>query len=97
MAKRSNISSEDVESKLEEDQVNFSETVEDSPEEVWLVNLIDRIWKVKGPATGQQYVFSGAGAKVLVDKADADILITRQQRSCCGTNATTIMFEIVGE
>lgn len=65
------------------------ETEQDElPIHVYLILNKDVRLKILGPVTGTQYFFKGAGARVSVDKRDADILIQKQRPnpdSCCGT------------
>lgn len=97
MAKRSNVKSEDYSTELEEEIATLEEeqvNSEDQPSEVWLTLMVDSIVKTKGPVTGRSYVFSGAGSRILVDYEDAILMIERKRKSCCGSAAQTVFFEI---
>lgn len=52
------------------------------PSTVHLTLLRDIVLKVKGPVTGDEYVFNGAGSSVEVDNEDADILIQKRRKHC---------------
>ena len=92
MAKRSAAKrhSEWVEDKLDPLEQEHPKAVkEPEPETVLLVLLKNVNLKTKGPITGREYVFPGGGAKVNVDKRDAEEMLKRgSHKSCCGSRGS---------
>ena len=67
-------------------------------ERVCLVLLKNVKLNIKGPVTGDLYVFSGAGAEVYVDKRDAEMMKDKiSGAGCCegsGIGQPTPYFEV---
>lgn len=78
-----------------EQEVNFSDDAE-SPEEVsevLVISLIDG--KVTTSVNGHEYVFGKAGSILLIPLEDAQILVEKRKRSCCGSSTISNMFQII--
>lgn len=64
---------------------------------VKLILLKDFRLKTRGEVTGQEYIFSGAGAVVEINKYDAEIMLRKEQnKSCCGTISSPV-FQLYSE
>lgn len=64
-------------------------------ERVDIVNLTEAIVKFTGTASGEQYIFNGAGAVVSVNILDKDELINKKRgKSCCGGQSGTSVFQL---
>ena len=62
-----------------------------------LVLLKDLTLIVRGPVSGNEYRFHGAGSIVDVDERDVDALLKKDsRRSCCGSDVPTPYFSLVG-
>ena len=64
-------------------------------ETVDLVLQRDLKLKIKGPVSGKQYLFAGAGAVVPVNKEDVDKMLEKSGGMCCegsGVNAPQSYF-----
>ena len=67
------------------------------PETVKIQCMIDAKVKLIGTATGNTYIFSGAGSVVEVALADKDEILNKKRgRSCCGkgNNSLFTLFEV---
>lgn len=71
------------------------EALEVTVPEVGLVNLISSHVNCTGPATGRLYIFPQAGAEVKVDVRDAEILLKKRGKGCCG-GSDYPLFELAG-
>ncbi len=60
-----------------------------SSETVQLVLQRNLKLKYKGPVTGKEYFFSGAGAIVDVDKEDANVMLEKRGGTCCEGSGST--------
>jgi len=63
--------------------------VKQSSETVQLVLQRNLKLKYKGPVTGKEYVFAGAGAIVDVDEKDAEIMLEKRGGTCCEGSGST--------
>lgn len=100
MAKRSAVQHENElaveELAVELEEVNSEEEVSDETI-VSVVSLTDGTKKVTGAVTGNLYVFNGAGSIVPMVLEDAQKLIEKRNRSCCGSGIVSKIFEIIEE
>jgi len=90
MESRSSYGSSSERVKVSEEKVEEKEVVKkQSSETVQLVLQRNLKLKYKGPVTGKDYFFSGAGAIVDVDKEDADIMLEKRGGTCCEGSGST--------
>jgi|32_taG_2_1085360.scaffolds.fasta_scaffold142281_2 hypothetical protein len=81
-SERVKVSEEKVEEKPKVVKKQSSETVQ-------LVLQRNLKLKYKGPVSGKEYFFSGAGAIVDVDEEDADIMLQKRGGTCCEGSGST--------
>lgn len=73
----------------EEEKKEEPKVVKQSSQTVQLVLQRNLKLKYKGPVTGKEYVFSGAGAIVDVDEKDAEIMLQKRGGTCCEGSGST--------
>ena len=71
--------------------VEVQEPTVNSDSEVVLVLLENKILRITGPS-GREYLFSGAGASLPVNREDANKFLSIKRQSCC-TGLTGALFQ----
>ena len=93
MAKRSIV-------ERQSDVIGDEGLVENETPAVEFVRLVltkNVILKIKGPVTGIEYIFNGAGSENFVNEMDAIIMLTKRNgQPCCSGSVATPYFEKVG-
>lgn len=73
----------------EEEKKEEPKVVKQSSQTVQLVLQRNLKLKIKGPVTGKEYLFPGAGAIVDVDEKDAEIMLQKRGGTCCEGSGST--------
>lgn len=89
MESRSSYGSSSERVKVSEEKKEEPKVVKQSSQTVQLVLQRNLKLKIKGPVTGDDYLFSGAGAVVDVDEKDAEIMLQKRGGMCCEGSGST--------